>query len=157
MVTTYCDILINMSLIIKKNTTFKIPRTGSGVTAPWEFITTSNYLPTNYRRISGSLTTLPSLYAVAYVAGPNYAYVEVGDYPSYYIFGPQMYFSDASGNVLANSLNNPNPNTWKLVTISYDSEYDAYNFDYFNTNNSTNPYVVPPNGWPSSMLISITA
>jgi hypothetical protein len=146
-----------MSLIIKKNTTFKIPRTGSGVTAPWEFITTSNYLPTNYRRISGSLTTLPSLYAVAYVAGPNYAYVEVGDYPSYYIFGPQMYFSDASGNVLANSLNNPNPNTWKLVTISYDSEYDAYNFDYFNTNNSTNPYVVPPNGWPSSMLISITA
>lgn len=30
MVTTYCNIVINMSLIIKKNTTFKIPRTGSG-------------------------------------------------------------------------------------------------------------------------------
>jgi hypothetical protein len=100
---------------------------------------------------------LPSLYAPAYVAGPNYAYVEVGDLPSYYIFGPQMYFSDASGNVLANSLNNPNPNGWKLVTIDYDSEYSEYNFNYFNTNNSTNPYVVPPNGWPSSMLISITA
>ena len=146
-----------MSLIIKKNTTFKIPRTGSGVTAPWEFITTSNYLPRNYRRILGSLTTLPSLYATAYVAGPNYAYVELGDYPSYYIFGPQMYFSDASGNVLGNSLNMPNPNGWKLVTIDYDSEYSEYIFNYFNTNISANPFVVPPNGWPSSMLISITA
>ena len=145
-----------MSLIIKKNTTFKIPRTGSGVTAPWVFITTSNYLPTNYRRISGSLTTLPSLYAVAYVAGPNYAYVEVGDYPSYYIFGPQMYFSDASGNVLANSLNTPNPNAWKLVIIGYDEENSQYYFDYFNTNSSTNPFVVPPNGWGSNMTIAIT-
>ena len=146
-----------MSLIIKKNTTFKIPRTGSGVTAPWEFITTSNYLPTNYRRILGSLTTLPSPNAIAYVAGPNYAYVEVGDFPTYYIFGPQMYFSDASGNVLANSLNNPNPNAWKLVIIGYDEENSEYNFNYFNTNNSTNPYIVPPNGWGASMTIGITA
>ena len=100
---------------------------------------------------------MPSLYAVAYVAGPNYAYVELGDYPSYYIFGPQMYFSDASGNVLGNSLDSPDINGWKLVTMDYDSEYSEYIFNFFSTNSSTNPYIVPPNGWGSNMTIAITA
>jgi len=125
-----------MSLIIKKNTTFKIPRTGSGASSGIVVATTTNVVVT-----------------FGDTSGINYAR---SDYPAYTFYA--VYNPTESISFQRLTFNYDVANTWSLVQHS-SGEEGALVIEA--TNPSTNPLIIPTTGWTYTLgtgpTVTITA
>ena len=149
-----------MSLIIKKNTTFKIPRTGITVSNV-DNIIISNAGGANglYLKRAGNFNSYGcggglniQDYEVnasrCYFQGPV-IYNEYGC-TIYYLFGP---FTSGSGYGGGNSVSPQG--VWKIYSMYQDGEtgYTQYTSEYIST--ETNPSIIPTEGWSQNIKITI--
>jgi hypothetical protein len=125
-----------MSLIIKKNTTFKIPRTGSGAPSGIVVATTTNVIVT-----------------FGDTSGINYARDNYPTYTYYFVTAPIE-----SINFCSLSFNFSIPNTWVLQQYSAGEESSLV---IAATNPSTDGSIIPTTGWTYTLgtgpTVTITA
>jgi hypothetical protein len=145
-----------MSLIIKKNTTFKIPRTGSAAPSGLPVASTSSIVVVGAEEvISGTYDAQGYEDVVAgfdqgsFLAGlsPFYSKTQVeGNAPLYFFLGPNASLLDFEGsNYYVNGSN------WKIFRL-FDNEGLAV--EEIATNPSTNADYIPTSGWTPSITIT---
>jgi hypothetical protein len=162
--------LKNMSLIIKKNTTFKIPRTGSGASNGIVVATT------NAVNISGNNTVVPTgtytkvtstSVRVAGSAISDKMFIATGFvYLKEAGYGDINYSTNAYGYILippnttfTATFFNPLPSEtfWRAgkVYALFGEESSDFAFPFPNNNSSTDATIIPTSGW--NYAITITA
>jgi len=130
-----------MSLIIKKNTTFKIPRTGSGAPSGFPNVGADGQqisVTTPYPEFNGIYTKVSSGNEAGYI---NASRVYDGPYISNGSYVSQLVF-------------NTDANRWEIGGVS-DWSGDGNFWAEFFSNPSSNQNVIPTTGW--SATITITA
>jgi hypothetical protein len=150
-----------MSLIIKKNTTFKIPRTGITISNVDNIIIISNAGGANgiYLKKAGNFNSSGcggGLNILDYEGNASRCYFQgprVNDDYSctiYYLLGP---FTSGSGYGGGNSVSPQG--VWKIYSVYQDNEtgYTQYTSEYVST--ETNPSVIPTEGWSQNIKITI--
>lgn len=141
-----------MSLIIKKNTTFKIPRTGSGAPSGIPVASTAsvniaevpyNFLSPFAKKTSGYEFVVNGLFTVTVNSGLIYmsnsedgSRVLVSPNTSFYLTGSPFYTA----------------NTWQAMTFSDDDGTPTYSV--LSTNSSIDSTTIPTTGWSPSITIT---
>lgn len=138
-----------MSLIIKKNTTFKIPRTGSGAPSGIPVASTNQIIVTNAgffngtytKRSSGADLTIP--YGLLQGTGNSYSTYEAGT-DLFVLIGPQM------------TVGGYGVGSWIFAYGYNDDDYGNIIFGAVDpiTNASTDITSIPTIGWSSGITIT---
>jgi hypothetical protein len=138
-----------MSLIIKKNTTFKIPRTGSGAPSGIPVASTNQIIVTNagsfngtyIKRSAGADLTIP--YGALAGTGNSYSVSEAGT-DVFVLIGPQM------------TVGGYGAGSWIFAYGYNDDDYGSIVFGAIEpiTNPSTNITTIPTTGWSSGITIT---
>jgi hypothetical protein len=138
-----------MSLIIKKNTTFKIPRTGSGAPSGIPVASTNQIIVTNaglfngtyIKRSAGANLTDP--YGLLQGTGNSYSISEYGT-DVFVLIGPQM------------TVGGYGVGSWIFAYGYNDDDYGNIIFGAVDpiTNASTDITAIPTIGWSSGITIT---
>ena len=144
-----------MSLIIKKNTTFKIPRTGSGAPSGIPVASTSSIVVVGAGGVpSGTydaqgVEDLVAAFEETFLAGlaPFYSKTQAGGNADLYFFlGPNASLLDFEG-----STYHSNGSSWQIMRLF---ENEGLSLVSVGTNPSTNADYIPTSGWTPSITIT---
>ena len=154
-----------MSLIIKKNTTFKIPRTGSGAPSGIEVATTASVtvagFPGGYTTYNGTYTKVgdPSLNGFAgvdptIVTPPTNGTVYIKGLASFVLLPPSVTiggFNAYDGDDYSYEFGAQN--NWTILRINDDGE-GVTSLIVIATNESSNNDYIPTTGWTFGITIT---